>query len=73
MCLGCKTYTAVGTHGQRLCAVQAAGVDGVLDNRIAYYRSGEACVEVGGVGEIDIIASKLVLEPEAQFSGEVTR
>lgn len=58
---GHRTYAAVSTQGHRLCAVQPAGIDRILHDRVTYYRGSETRVEIGGVCEVDIVAPELVL------------
>lgn len=67
------TYATVSTQRRRLSAVEATGIDGVLDDCIAYDRSSESSVEVGGVCQVNVIASELILIPGARVSGAVQR
>lgn len=59
---GHQTYAAVSAQWHRLCAVQPAGINGVLHYRITYHRRCETRVEIGGICEVDVLAPELIFE-----------
>lgn len=68
-----ETYTAVSTEWSRLRITETTRLYGVLDDGITNNRSREACVEVGCVGQVDVITTKQILVSTTVVSHESSR